>query len=346
MNVLTAICFAPGYATSVIARRTARLAANVCNIALATMICAAASAALAQYPTKPIRVVVPYSAGSSTDILARSVGEPLSKVLGQPIIVDNRPGANSTIGTEVVARSQNDGYTLLLGTNAGFAASPAGLWRNLNYDPVKDFSPIILVASIYHMLIVHPSLPANSPKQLVALLKANPGKYNYASGNTASLVYGAMLKSITGADILHVPYKSAPPAIIDLVGGRVHIMFTDPATGTPRVRAGQVRALAAAERRSVLLPDLPTMAEAGIEGFGDASGWFAFYAPAGTPRPIVERLNREIGAILKNPETRQWLTTSGYNVAGSTPEELDAYTRAQIQSWTKIIRDYKLEPAG
>ena len=323
-----------------VARKLAR------DFVLAVLICGWAGAALAQYPAKPIRVVVPYTAGSATDILARAIGEPLSKALGQPIIVDNRAGANSTIGTEFVARSPNDGHTLLMGTNAGLAASPAGLWRNLGYDPLKDFSPIILVASIYHMLIIHPSLPAANAKELVALLRANPGKYNYASGNTSSLVYGAMLANLPGIDILHVPYKSAPPAITDLVASRVQIMFADPPMVVPHMRAGEVRVLAAAGRRSVLFPDLPTMTEAGVEGFGDASGWFAFYAPAGTPRPIIDRLNREIAAILKNPETRQWLTTSGYNVVASTPEELEAYTRSQIQSWTKIIRDFKLEPGG
>lgn len=324
--------------------RARRLRAFIC--AAAVVLAGLAGSAFAQYPTKPIKVVVPYTAGSSTDILARSIGDPLSKVLGQPIIVDNRAGGNATIGTDAVARAPNDGYTLLLGTNAAFAANPAGMWRNMPYDALKDFSPIILVASIYHMLLVHPSVPANNVKELIALLKANPGKYNYASGNTASMVYGAMFRSLAGVDILHVPYKSAPPAIADLIGGRIQIMFTDPATGVPRVKAGQAKVIAAAERRAVAFPDLPTMAEAGVEGWGDASGWFAFYAPSGTPRPIIDRLNREIGTILKGPAMRDWLTNAGYKVAGSTPEELDAYTRSQIQQWQKIIRDYKLEPAG
>lgn len=323
-----------------------RVAAWLRKLAFLALVSCAATTAFAQYPTKPIRVIVPYSSGSSTDLLARAIGESLSKALGQSVLVDNRPGAISTIGTEFVARSPNDGYTLLLGTNAGFAASPAGLWRNIGYDPIKDFAPIILVASIYHILVTNPSVPAQSLQELISLLKANPGKYNYASGNTASFVYGEVFKKSTGVDVVHVPYKSAPPAIIDLIGGRIHFMFTDPATGVPRIRAGQLRAIAAAERRSTLLPDLPTIGELGVEGMVDVSGWFAFYAPAGTPPAIIERLNREIGVILQNRDTRQLLTNNGYNVSGSTPAELDAHMRKQIEFWTRLIRDLKIEPAG
>jgi len=308
---------------------------------------AMAGLAFAQFPTKPIRIVVPYSAGSSTDILARKIGEPLSKALGQPVLIENKAGANSTLGTEFVARAPGDGYTLLLGTNAGFAASPAGLWKNMRYDAIADFAPVIQVASIYHMLVINAGLPADNLKDFIALLKANPGKYNFATGNTASFAYGEMFKKVAGVDIVQVPYKSSPEAITDLIGGRVQMMFTDPATGVPRIRAGQLKVLAAAEKRNAMMPELPTMQESGVPGFGDASGWFAFFAPAGTPRPVVERLNREIGIILQDPEVRQWMLSSGYTIAGpNSPEQLADYIRAQIESWKQIIRDFRIPPVG
>jgi tripartite-type tricarboxylate transporter receptor subunit TctC len=308
----------------------------------------AAPAAWAQaWPSKPIRVVVPYSAGSSTDILARKIGEPLSRALGQTIIVENKAGANSTLGTEFVGKSPGDGYTLLLGTNAGFAASPAGLVRNLRYDPIADFVPVIHVASIYHMLVVNKSVPADNVKDFITLLKANPGKYNFASGNTASFAYGEMFKKVAGVDVVHVPYKSSPEAITDLIGGRVQLMFTDPATGVPRIRAGQLKVLAAAEKRNAMLPELATMTEVGVEGFGDASGWFAFFAPAGTPRAAVDRLNREIATILHEPQMREWLLANGYTVATQTsPEALSTHLRSQIEYWKQIIRDFRLQPVG
>lgn len=316
------------------------------SLMLVALLCSPWSFAVAQYPTKPIRVVVPYGAGTSTDLLARAVGEPLSKALGQQILVDNRPGANSTIGTEIVARSPNDGYTLLFGTNAGLAASPAGLWRAIGYDPIKDFAPITLVASIYHVLVINPSLPAQNLPQLISLLKANPGKYNYGSANTAGFAYMEVFKKVTGLNVVNVPYKSSPQATTDLIGGRIHMMFIDPATGVPRIRAGQLRAVASVIRRSPLLPDVPTFAESGVDGIVDASGWYAFYAPAGTPRTIIERLHREVGVILKTPATRDRLVNTGYNVIGSTPGELESYTRKQIEFWSKLIRDLGIEPAG
>ena len=325
-------------------RRARALFPGICALALGWSI---AAPALAQFPVKPIRIVVPYSAGSSTDILARKIGEPLSRALGQPVLIENKAGANSTLGTEYVARSSNDGYTLLLGTNAGFAASPAGLWRNMRYDAIADFAPVIQVASIYHMLVINPSLPVDNLKDFVALLKANPGKYNFATGNTASFAYGEMFKKVAGVDIVQVPYKSSPEAITDLIGGRVQMMFTDPATGVPRIRAGQLKVLAAAEKRNAMLPELPTMQESGVPGFGDASGWFAFFAPAGTPRPVVDRLNREIGAILQDPEVRKWMLGSGYTISGpNSPDQLAAYIRAQIESWKQIIRDFNISPVG
>ncbi len=305
-----------------------------------------AGSAVAQYPAKPVRVVVPYGVGTSTDLLARAVGEPMSKSLGQAILVDNRAGANSTLGTEMVARSPNDGYTILFATNAGMAASPAGLWRNISYDPIKDFAPISLVASIYHILVVNPSLPAQNLPQLVTLLKANPGKYNYGSANTAGFVYMEVFKRLTGANVVNVPYKSSPQASTDLISGRIHMMFIDPATGVPRVRAGQLRAIASVLRRSPLLPDLPTFAESGVDGIVDASGWYAYYAPAGTAPAIVGRLNREIVGVLKTPLIRDWIVNNGYNVVGSSPEELDTYTRKQIEFWTQLIKDMNIEPAG
>lgn len=313
---------------------------------LGTILITTSLPALAQYPAKPVKVVVPYGAGSSTDLLARTIGEPLAKSLGQPVLVDNRAGANSTLGTELVARSPNDGYTLLFATNAGMAASPAGLWRNIGYDAVRDFAPITLVASIYHILVTHPGLPAQNLQQLVELLKANPGKYNYGSGNTAAFVYMEMFKKLTGTNVVNVPYKASPQASTDLISGRIQVMFIDPATGVPRVKNGQLRAIASVLRRTPLLPDLPTFAESGLEGMADASGWYAYYAPAGTAPAIVNRLHREVVAILKTPATRDWIVANGYTLVGSTPEELADYTKKQIAFWTQLIKDMNIEPAG
>ena len=320
--------------------------ASLCAMLLAALLCGPWGGVAAQYPNRPVKVIVPYGAGTSTDLLARAVGEPLAKKFGQPILVDNRVGANSTIGTELVARSPNDGYTLLFGTNAGLAASPAGLWRNIGYDQIRDFAPISLVASIYHILVINPALPAQNLQQLVAAIKASPGKYNYASANTAGFVYMEMFKKLTGTNVVNVPYKSSPQATTDLISGRIHLMFIDPATGVPKIRAGQVRGVASVLRRSPLLPDLPTFAESGVDGIADASGWYAYYAPAGTPQPIIGSLNREIVGILKTPSTRDWIVNNGYNVVGSTPAELETYTRKQIEFWTQLIKEMDIEPAG
>lgn len=329
-------------ARTVSRRRLIGLAAGAAGATLASPMVGAQA-----WPARAIKVVVPYSAGSSTDILARKIGDPLSKALGQAVVIENRAGVNSTLGTEQVARSPGDGYTLLLGTNAGLAASPAGLVKTLRYDPVNDLVPVIHVASIYHLLVLNTSVPAGSVKEFIAYLKVNPGRFNFSSGNTASFAYGEMFKKLAGVDVVHVPYKSSPEAITDLIGGRVQFMFTDGATGVPRIRAGQLKVLAAAEKRNAMMPELPTMQELGVEGFGDASGWFAYFAPAGTPRPAVERLNREIAAILMDPAMREWLPANGYSVATQTsPEALGAYVRAQIDYWKQFIKDFNLQPVG
>ena len=250
--------------------------------------------ALAQepnWPTRPLRIIVPFGPGSGNDIVARLVGEHLTRALGQPVVVDNRAGGNGTIGADAAARAAPDGYTLFVTTNTTQAAAPS-LMKKINYDPIKDFAPIGRIANTPAMLVVHPSLPVKTVAELIALAKARPGKLTYASGSAGTLVPGAMLTSMAGIDMLHVPYKSIPLGINDVIAGQVDMMFTDMATGTPQVKGGKVRALGVSSLAPVpALPDVPPIAQT-LKDF-ELLAWYAMYAPAGTPAPVVERLNRE-----------------------------------------------------
>ncbi|MBW0171702.1 MAG: tripartite tricarboxylate transporter substrate binding protein [Hydrogenophaga sp.] len=322
---------------------TRRLFLQAACAVTATALCA--TPALAQepnWPTRPLRIIVPFGSGSGNDIVARLVGEHLTRALGQPVVVDNRAGGNGTIGADAAARAAPDGYTLFVTTNTTQAAAPS-LMKKINYDPVKDFAPIGRIANTPAMLVVHPSLPVKTVAELIALAKARPGKLTYASGSAGTLVPGAMLTSMAGIDMLHVPYKSIPLGINDVIAGQVDMMFTDMATGTPQVKGGKLRALGVSSLTPVpALPDVPPIAQS-IKGF-ELLAWYAMYAPAGTPAPVVERLNRELRAFVGNPATQERMTTLGLQPVTSTPQELADFGRSELAKWTRLIQQAGIQP--
>jgi tripartite-type tricarboxylate transporter receptor subunit TctC len=299
-----------------------------------------AAAAMAQsYPSKPIRLVVPFPPGGGNDIVARTVNIKLPGLLGQNLIIDNRAGAGGNIGAEIVARSAPDGYTLLIANNA--LTANLSLYSRLPYHPFKDFVPIAMGATSPNMVVVHPSLPARNVKELIALAKAKPGEITFASPGpgTPSHLAGELFRVRTGSNILHVPYKGAGPLMVDQIGGHVMLSFTAPIVSKPHVDAGKLRALAiTTEKRWSGMPDLPTVAEAGYPGF-DVFAWFAFFAPAGTPREIVNRLAADIGRALQMPDIKQRLAGQGIETAVGTPESLAAFLKNDWELWDKLIRE-------
>jgi tripartite-type tricarboxylate transporter receptor subunit TctC len=303
--------------------------------ALATPV---AGAVAVDYPTRPIRLVVPYPAGGPVDITARAIGPRLSAAIGQPVVIDNRAGAGSVVGSDLVAKSAPDGYSLLLCTTAN--AINASLVPRLPYDMRKDFAPITLVAIITSVVVVHPSVPANSVKELIAVAKAKPGQLSYAStGNgTPTHLAGELFKSMAGLDIVHVPYKGAAPAVVDLISGQVQLSLISAPGVLPHIKAGRLRALAVTNaKRSALLPELPTMSEAALPGF-ESEGWHGLFAPAGTPRPIVDLLYREVAAILRSPETNTYLLQGGAEPVGMPPAEFSVKLIAEIAKWAKVVK--------
>lgn len=298
-------------------------------------------AAFAQpYPTHPIRMVVPFSAGAGvTDIMARLVGQHLSASIGQQIVIDNRPGAGGIPGTEVVAKAAPDGYTLLM-TNVALAVN-LYLYPRLPYDPVKDFTPVTMVNSAPLLLVVHPSIAAKSVTELIAYAKSHPGQLNYGSGGVGSTPHlsGELFKSLAGIDVVHVPYKGGAPALSDLVGGQLSFMIENMPGTMPFVRAGKLRALAiTSPQRSPLEPALPTMAESGVTGY-EVIGWNGIVAVKGTPPAIVAKLNTEVVKILHAPEMRQRLAALGAEPVGNTPDEFGAFIKAEMARWGKIIKE-------
>jgi tripartite-type tricarboxylate transporter receptor subunit TctC len=303
----------------------------------------AASAAGAQpYPGKPITIVVPFAAGSGTDSITRIVAQYLSVALNQSVVVENKVGASGALAATYVARAAPDGYTLLMATNSTHSANPH-LFKNLGYDPVKDFAPVARLGSYVFMLVVGKDVPVTTLQELVAYAKANPGKLTYASGNTTGIVAGETFKSKAGVDILHVPYKSTPPAINDVLGGRISMIVIDMAPGIEYVRAGNFRALAVTTKeRSALLPDLPSLAEAGIQGY-DVTSYAALFAPAGTPKEIVDRLNAEIQKIIADPEAKKRIAVTGFDAFSGPPESLAAFVQTELVNWGKLIKDAGIE---
>jgi tripartite-type tricarboxylate transporter receptor subunit TctC len=303
--------------------------------------CLAAGIAFAQndYPRKPIRIVVPVAPGGGTDFTARLLGQKLTEALGQTVVVDNRPGAAGNLGVELVAKATPDGYTLVMPITS-FPINPS-LYSKLPFDTVKDFAPVVLAASAPLLLVVNPGVPAQSVKDLVALAKAKPGQMNYAnsgSGTTAHLA-SELFKRMAGVEIVNVPYKGGGPAVIDLIAGQVQIFFSTIPAALQQVKAGRLRALAVTSSKRVTeLPDMPTVSESGLPGF-EVVGWFGLFAPAGTPKPVITRLNGELVKILGIPETRERLSGHGLIPGGGTPQELGQFLQAEIAKWGKLIKE-------
>jgi len=293
-----------------------------------------------EYPTKPIRLIVPFAPGGPTDIMSRAISERITARLGQQLVVDNRAGAGGGIGSELAARSAPDGYTMLLG-HIGTHAINTSLYTRIGYDPVKDFAPITMIATLPLGLFVHISVPAHSVKDLVALAKAKPGSLNFGSAGSGGPTHmaGEMLKSMAQIDIVHVPYKGNAASLADLVAGRVQMMFSNLLTAGPQARAGKLRGIAISSgKRSPQAPDLPTISESGVPGY-DLTPWYGVLFPAGTPRPIVMRLNQEIGGILTTPDMVERFRTQGIDLVTSTPEAFAALIKSEIPKWRKVVKD-------
>ena len=314
--------------------------------AIVLLACAASAVHVSAqvYPERPVRFVVPYPPGGATDIISRTLGQKLSDAFKQQFVVDNRGGAGQVIGTDIVAKSAPNGYTILL-ASVTHSINPALLSR-LPYDSVKDFSAIALVASGPNVLVVHPSLPARSVAEFVKLMKASPGKYNYASSGNGSGGHLAteLFKSMAGIDINHIPYKGNGPATVDLLAGQVPIMFTSTAPMLPHMRSGKLRGLATTgASRSSATPDIPSIAELGFPGY-EASLWYGIFAAAGTPSAIVKALNTQLVVALKAPDVRERFTGLGIDVAGGTPDDLDKHLRSELTKWERVIRNAKIRP--
>jgi len=312
---------------------------NILKLSLSILALIFAATASAQsFPTKPIKIVVPFPAGGTVDFFARVISTKLSEALGQSVLVENRAGAGGNIAAEAVAKAAPDGYTLLMGSE--IIAINTSLHSKIGYDPVKDLAPITLVGTVPNILIVHPSLPVNSVNDLIALAKKTPGKISFASTGqgTSTHLSSELFKLMANVDMLHIPYKGGPPAIADLISGQVNMMFINMPTGITHVRSGKAKIIAVSSiKRVSQLPDVPTVDQAGVKGF-ETSAWSGLYAPAGTPVDIINRLNAEVVKILKQPSVREQLMAQGAEPVGDSPEEFSRFTLAEISKWAKIIK--------
>ena len=307
-------------------------------LAIVGVVSGSAVAQQSTYPAKPVRFIIPVPPGGGADLLARAVGQKLTETWGQTVVIDNRGGAGGTIAVDMAAKAAPDGHTIVMGLIASIAVNVSLI--KLPYDPVADFAPITLLAVAQNLLVVHPSLPAASVRELIALLKSKPGHFNYASaGNgTSPHLSAELFKLMTGASMNHVPYKGAGPALVDLVGGQVGIYFGSLPATLPQVRTGKLRVLAVSgSRRSQIVPDLPTVAEAGVPGF-ESNQWYGVLAPAKTPAWIVNQLNRDIITVLKLPEVRDRLSSQGFEVVANSPADFGRYIREEIAKWAKVIK--------
>ena len=310
-----------------------------CALAMLALAGWCAGAFAQDWPSKPIRFIAPNLPGGPTDILARMIGQKLAETLGQPVVVENRAGAAGNIGTEAAAKAPPDGYTLVTGNNATFGAN-VSLYKRLGFDPVRDFAPVVLVAAQPNILVVHPSLPVTSVKELIALAKARPGQLNYSGSGMGAAAHLAaeLFKSMTGTSIVHIPYKSAAPALTDLIAGETQLMFATSLSVMPHIKASRVRALAVTTaKRSRFLPELPTIAEAGVPGF-EASTWHGVLVPAGTPVVIVDRLNTEINRILQLVDVRERLAAMGAEIVGGSAKEFADHIQREIPKWAKVVK--------
>jgi tripartite-type tricarboxylate transporter receptor subunit TctC len=305
----------------------------------AVVVAATANLAYAQsYPSKPVRVIVPFPAASATDVVARTIGQKLSEKWGRPVIIENKPGAGGNLGTEIAAKAPADGYTILMGTVAN--AISTSLYKKLNYDFVKDFTPVTLVATTPLVLAANPKFPASNIKEVIAYAKDKPGKVNFGSGGigTSNHLAGEMLKSMAGIDMLHVPYKGTPAAHSDLLSGQVNLMFDNIVAVMPHLKSGRMKAIAVTSAKRVsTLPNVPTVAESGVPGF-DAVSWIGALVPTGTPKDIVNKLNTDLVAVIGMPDVKERLSASGAELAGSTPEQLAEHIRKETEKWAKAVK--------
>ena len=302
------------------------------------------SAHAQSWPSKPVRIIVPFPPGGTTDIVARSLGAELQKMWQQPVIVENRAGAGGNVGAEAVAKSANDGYTLLMGTVGTHAINAALFAQSGNkmpFDPAKDFVPITLAAGVPNVMVIHPKVPANSVVEFIAYAKANPGKLNMASSGNGTSIHltGELFKTMTGTYMVHLPYRGSAPAVSDLLAGNTNVMFDNLPSALPHIKSGRLKALAVTSReRSSALPDVPTMEEAGkLKGF-DASSWFGLFAPAGTSRTIVDKIQADVAKALAVPEVRERFVTQGAQPSGMTSEQFAAFIRAETDKWAKVVK--------
>jgi len=298
-------------------------------------------AAAENYPEKPVRFVVPYAAGGTTDLLSRAIAQKLAEAIGQPVVPDNRPGAGGNIGAEIVAKSPPDGYTILMAPVSPMAINVTLYGDKMTFNPEKDFAPVTLVAKVPLVLVVHPSVPVKTLQELIALAKSKPGQLNYGSAGNGSSnhLVGEMFKTAAGIDLVHIPYRGGGPGMMALVAGQIDMLVGQVPTVATMVNAGRLRAIAVSSaKRSPALPQVPTMAEAGLPGF-DATAWYSIVVPAGTPKTIISRLHAELVKILKSPDIRERLISEGADVETTTPEELAAFIRAEIPKWAKAVKE-------
>ncbi len=329
------------------ARQSRRRLRSLVTLLAAGAVMMAAGAGLAQaqkYPDKPVRIIVPYAAGGGTDTMARFIAKQLDSLLGQPVVVENKSGSGTTIGATYVSRADPDGYTILLGTSSTFAIA-VSLYKNLAYDPRKNFTPIALIAEVPFVLVVNPSFPAKTLKELVALLKAKPGEYNYASGGVGSPhhVYAEMLKTMTGTDMKNISYRGGAPALKDIIAGHVPMGFADAGQALSVVQAGKVRALGVSTpKRLDTMPDVPAIGET-VPGY-EANAWIAIVGPAGIPAPIVKTLNDAINKVMVSPETKAFFKKVGWTPLTSTPQQLEKHIASEITRWGGVLKAAGVEP--
>lgn len=312
------------------------------TLAAATLLACGLGTAAAQenFPSKPITMVVPFSAGGTTDILARIVGQAMTIDLGQTIIIENKPGAGGNIGAQQASRAKPDGYTVFMGTVGTHAINQA-LYKKLPYDPAKDFVPLSRVATVPNLLVAHPSRPYKTVKEMIAYAKAHPGDVTYGSpGSGASPhVSGALFQSLTGAEISHIPYKGSAPAISDLLGNQIAVMFDNMPSAIQHVRSGKLRAIAVTtSKRSPELPDVPTIAEAGVPGY-EATSWFGLWAVAGTPAPVLDKLHASLSKVLKDPAVVKKINEQGGEITIDTPAQFDAFIKTEAAKWGKVVKE-------
>jgi len=306
---------------------------------LAALSLFANTAAAQEYPSRPITLLVPFAAGGPTDIVARTISQKLSESLGQPVVIDNRAGAGGVIGTEQVAKSPPDGYTMLLGTIGGLAVAMS-LYPNRGYDTLRDLAPVTQAVTVTNILVVHPSLPVRDVRELLALARARPGTLNYASSGSGTVTHlaGELLKTMARVNIVHIPFKGGAPALTALMSGEVEMSFENSLIVVPHIKAAKLRALAVTgAQRSKLMPELPTIAEGGLPGY-NASGWYGFIVPAAVPKDIVARLAADISRILRLPDVVERLSGQGAEPVGGTPEQFGAFIRTEIEKWTRLVK--------